>query len=60
MFGNRFFGPRFYGDRYFGEGGAGAPVTPTAVRPNLVIGMGPMGKTRNHPHPSFAKTGTAA
>jgi hypothetical protein len=39
----------------FFDGAGGEPETPSEEQKNLVIGIGPMGKTRVHPHPLFCR-----
>lgn len=54
MFGDRFFGKAFFGNHYFGPDASGTVVTPTETAlPSRFFGLGPMGKTRVHPHPAF-------
>jgi hypothetical protein len=55
MFGHRFFGAAYFGPRYWGDGGseeAPAEPEPTTKR-RLVYGLGPMSKSKVHPHPKF-------
>jgi hypothetical protein len=39
----------------FFNGAGGSPQASSEEGKNLVIGIGPMGKTRVHPHPLFCR-----